>query len=89
MRWRWVGGSGRLEYEGSKGRGRDWRAKGESVGYLGNLQLVSLVRPWSIIGQCFGSDELVVGGWGGDDVALTGNLAGEAGDGTGHCRRDS
>lgn len=39
----------------------------------------------AVVGEGLGAGELVVGGWGGDDVALGSDLAGEAGDGAGYC----
>ena len=52
--------------------------------YFFNLVFVSLVRTGAVIGEGFGAGEFVVGGRGGDYVAVTGYLAGEAGDGTGY-----
>lgn len=52
-------------------------------GYFGDLPLVALVCAGAIVGEGLGAGELVVGGRRGDDVALAGYLAGEAGDGAG------
>ena len=41
-------------------------------------------RKYRDILQGLRADEVVVGGRGGDDVAVAGDLAGEAGDGTGY-----
>lgn len=51
--------------------------------YLGDLPLVALVCAGAVVGEGLGTGELMVGGWGGDYVALACYLAGEAGDGTG------
>lgn len=52
--------------------------------YFFNLVFVSLVCTGAVVGEGFGAGEFVVGGRGGDYVAVTGYLAGEAGDGTGY-----
>lgn len=75
------------------GRQRQQRVDGEAgiliVGghLLGDLQLVALVGAGPVVGERLGADEFVVGGDCRDDEALAANLAGEAGDGTGHCGR--
>ena len=43
-----------------------------------------MVCTGAVVGEGFGAGEFVVGGRGGDYVAVTGYLAGEAGDGTGY-----
>jgi hypothetical protein len=53
-------------------------------GYLRDLPLITLVGAGNIVCERFWASELVVGGWGCDDVALGGDLAGEAGDGAGY-----
>jgi hypothetical protein len=48
------------------------------------LPVVSGICSGTVVGEGFGAGELVVGGGRRDDVALGGDLAGEAGDGAGH-----
>lgn len=55
--------------------------------FLLNFPFVAVVRARSIIGQRFGTGEFVVAGWCCDDVAMAGDLAGEAGDWAGDCDR--
>ena len=45
--------------------------------------LVALVGTRPVVGEGFWACEFVVGGGGGDDVAVAGYLAGKAGDGAG------
>lgn len=52
-------------------------------GYFFDFVLVSLVGAGPVVGEGFWAGEFVVGRWGGDDVAVAGYLAGEAGDGAG------
>lgn len=54
--------------------------------YLFNLPGVALVGAGDIVGQGLWAGEVMVGRGRGDDVALSCDLAGEAGDGAGHCR---
>ena len=51
--------------------------------YLLHLPLIPLVGAGYIVGQSFWAGEVVVAAGRGDDVALAGDLAGEAGDGAG------
>lgn len=51
--------------------------------YLLHLPLVPLVRARHVVGQSLGASEVMIRAGGGDDVALAGDLAGEAGDGAG------
>lgn len=51
---------------------------------LFDLVLVSLIGASDVVGEGFRACEFVVGGGGGDYVAVAGYLAGEAGDGTGY-----
>ena len=57
------------------------------MSYLRDLQLVTLVRTLIIVGETLGAHEVVVGRGRGDDVAVAGDLAGEALHGAGHCFR--
>lgn len=52
---------------------------------LFDLPGVALVGAGDVVGQGLGAGEVVVGRRRGDDVALAGDLAGEAGDGASHC----
>lgn len=51
---------------------------------LGDLVLVALVGAGPVVGERLRAGELVVRRDGGGDVAVAGDLAGEAGDGPGH-----
>jgi len=53
--------------------------------YLFDLPLVACVCAGSIVGEGFRACEFMVGRGGCDDVALGGDLTGEAGDGAGYC----
>lgn len=58
---------------------------GAGATYLCDLPLVALVRARTVVRQRLRAGELVVRGGRGDDVALAGDLAGEARDGAGDC----
>ena len=47
---------------------------------LFDLPGIALIGARNIISQCLRAGEIVVRAWGGDNVALAGDLAGEAGD---------
>lgn len=51
--------------------------------YLCDLPLVTLVRSGPVIGKGVRAGEVMVGAWGGDDVSVAGDEAGESGDGAG------
>lgn len=53
--------------------------------YLCDLPLVACVCAGAVVSERFGTGEFMVGGGCRDDVALGGDLAGEAGDGAGYC----
>ena len=55
------------------------------ITYLHNLIPIPLIRAGPIIRQGFRACEFMVRGRGGDDVAVAGDLAGEAGDRAGYC----
>lgn len=48
-----------------------------------DFPLVALVGAGHVVGQGLGAGKVMVAAGGGDDVALAGDLAGEAGDGAG------
>ena len=49
------------------------------------LPLIALIGSGDIVGERLGAGEVVVAARGGDNIALTGDLASEAGNGAGHC----
>ena len=54
--------------------------------YLGNLPGVAVVGAFGVVGEGCRAREFVVAAGGCDDVAVGGDLAGEALDGAGHWR---
>lgn len=54
--------------------------------YLFDLEAVAAVRVGGVVAERVGADKVVVGRRGGNDVAVAGDLAGEAGDGAGDWR---
>ena len=52
--------------------------------YLFNLELVATVRVFNVVLEGLRTGEVVVGRRGSDNVALTSDLAGKTGDGTGY-----
>lgn len=53
--------------------------------FLGDLPFVTGVGVFGVVLEGLGASEFVVAGGGCADVALPGDLAGESGDGAGHC----
>lgn len=53
--------------------------------YLSDLPGIALVGVFGVVLEGLGACEFMVAGRGGADVALAGDLTGEACDGTGHC----
>lgn len=56
--------------------------------YLVNLILVAAVGVLHVVLEGLWASEVVIGGGGGDDVALAGNLAGETGNRASDCSRE-
>lgn len=52
---------------------------------LDYLPLIALIGAGNIVGERLGAGKVMIAARGGDDVALTGDLAGKTGNGTGHC----
>lgn len=84
------GGSRRRRIRGStegvswgRGGGTGGTGDGGRETRLLDFPLVALVGAGHVVGQGLGAGKVMVAAGGGDDVALAGDLAGEAGDGAG------
>ena len=64
------------------------RRREKSPPHLGHLPLVALVGAGDVVGEGRGAGEIMVAAGSGDDVAMAGDLPGEAGDGAGDCRTE-
>lgn len=56
--------------------------------FLLDLPRIAFVCAWTVVGECFWARKLVIAGWRRNDVAVAGDLAGEALDWSGYWAED-